>query len=317
VVANLVFITGGSSGIGAAMARVVPYPDARVINISRRALTGCEHCKADLSDPAAWRKVADLFAREIADFAGGRVVFVHSAGTLQPIGFAGEVSMEDYVRQVLLDSASPQVLGDAFLRAARKTHAECHVIMISSGAAFNVYEGWSAYCAGKAAMDQWVRTAGAEQARRESRCRLIAVSPGIVETAMQAEIRATSSDDFPSVQRFVEFRETGRSRKPEEAAREIWSLLERDLENGAVVAIEPSTGYIRAIVGGYDFGRSEFNRAVFAKRQAGSAFKPIIFAAAMDHGYTPASIISDEPLIYESEKYGDWEPENYDGKLLQ
>ena len=66
------------------------------------------------------------------------------------------------LRQVLLDSASPQVLGDAFLRAARETHAECHVVMISSGAAFTVFEGWSAYCAGKAAMDQWVRTAGAE-----------------------------------------------------------------------------------------------------------------------------------------------------------
>jgi penicillin-binding protein 1A len=83
---------------------------------------------------------------------------------------------------------------------------------------------------------------------------------------------------------------------------------------GAVVAIEPSTGYIRAIVGGYDYNKSEFNRAVYARRQAGSGFKPIIFAAAMDQGYTPASIIIDEPLIYESEEYGDWEPENYDEK---
>lgn len=235
VVANLVFITGGSSGIGAAMARVVPYSDARVINISRRALTGYENFEADLSDPAAWRGVADLFAREIKSFAGERVVFVHSAGTLQPIGFAGEVSTDDYLRQVLLDSASPQVLGDAFLHATREIHAECHIVMISSGAAFTVFEGWSAYCAGKAAVDQWVRTAGAEQARRGGRCRLLAVSPGIVETAMQEEIRAASSSDFPNVEMFVEFRKKGQSRAPEEAAREIWSLLKRDLENGAVI----------------------------------------------------------------------------------
>ncbi len=235
VIENLVFITGGSSGIGAAMARVVPYSDARVINISRRAQKGTDHYQADLSDPAAWHGVADLFAREMKDFAGERVVFVHSAGTLQPIGFAGEVPMDDYARQVLLDSASPQVLGDAFLRAARKIQAECHVVMISSGAAFTVFEGWSAYCAGKAAMDQWVRTAGAEQARRGGRCRLLAVAPGIVETAMQEEIRAASSDGFPSVEMFVGFRDKGQSRDPEEAAREIWSLLERDLENGAVV----------------------------------------------------------------------------------
>jgi penicillin-binding protein 1A len=92
----------------------------------------------------------------------------------------------------------------------------------------------------------------------------------------------------------------------------VFALEQDPLVQGAVIAIEPSTGYIRAIVGGYDFSKSEFNRAVFAKRQAGSVFKPITYAAAMDYGYTPASIIIDEPLIYESEKYGDWEPENYD-----
>ncbi|HDH10975.1 MAG TPA: PBP1A family penicillin-binding protein [Nitrospirae bacterium] len=98
------------------------------------------------------------------------------------------------------------------------------------------------------------------------------------------------------------------SRKP------LFTLEQDPVVQGAVVAIEPSTGYIRAIVGGYDFRKSEFNRAVFAKRQAGSVFKPITYAAALDNGYTPASLIIDEPLIYESEKYGDWEPENYDEK---
>jgi penicillin-binding protein 1A len=94
----------------------------------------------------------------------------------------------------------------------------------------------------------------------------------------------------------------------------VFKLEQEPLVQGAVVAIEPSTGYIRAIVGGYDFGKSEFNRAVFARRQAGSAFKPVIFAAAMDSGLTPASVIEDKPLRYESKQFGDWEPENYDEK---
>ena len=96
--------------------------------------------------------------------------------------------------------------------------------------------------------------------------------------------------------------------------RPVFILDQEPLVQGAVVSMEPSTGYIRAIVGGYDFSKSEFNRAVYAKRQAGSAFKPIIYAAAMDHNFTPASLILDEPLIYESEEFGDWEPENYDEK---
>jgi penicillin-binding protein 1A len=95
----------------------------------------------------------------------------------------------------------------------------------------------------------------------------------------------------------------------------FFSLEQEPLVQGAVVAIEPDTGYIRAIVGGYDFTRSEFNRAIFARRQAGSAFKPFIFAAAMDHDFTPASIIIDEPLLYPDEEFGDWVPENYDEKF--
>lgn len=232
---SLIFITGGSSGIGAAMARLVPYANARVINVSRRTLAGIENHRLDLAEPAAWREVAQLFARELESFAGERVVFVHSAGTLEPIGFAGEVAPDAYARQVLLNSAAPQVLGDAFLRAARDVEADCRVVMITSGAAFNVYEGWSAYCAGKAAVDHWVRTVGAEQAHRGNRCRVLAVAPGIVETPMQAQIRASSARDFPSVGRFVELHARAATRTPEDAAREIWSLLDRPLQNGAVV----------------------------------------------------------------------------------
>ncbi len=92
-------------------------------------------------------------------------------------------------------------------------------------------------------------------------------------------------------------------------------LLEQDpLVQGAVVAIENSTGFIRALVGGYDFSTSEFNRAVNAKRQAGSAFKPIIYTAAMDAGFTPATIVVDEPVSYPTEVFGDWEPQNYSGQ---
>jgi penicillin-binding protein 1A len=94
----------------------------------------------------------------------------------------------------------------------------------------------------------------------------------------------------------------------------IFLLEQEPLVQGAVVAIELATGYIRAIVGGYDFSKSEFNRAVYARRQAGSAFKPITYATAMDYGFTPASIIVDEPVTYPGEAFGDWEPANYDGK---
>ncbi len=95
--------------------------------------------------------------------------------------------------------------------------------------------------------------------------------------------------------------------------RNIRLALEQEPEvEGALVAVEPNTGFIRAMVGGYDFSKSAYNRVLLAKRQPGSAFKPVIYAAAMDHGFTPASVIDDEPVTYTGGPKGEWSPENYD-----
>jgi benzil reductase ((S)-benzoin forming) len=232
---SLVFVSGGSSGIGAALIGALPFSPARVHDVSRRGASGCAGLRVDLSDPAAWPRVAELFRREMDGFAGERVVFLHAAGTLEPIGFAGEQDAAAYTRAVLLNAAAPQVLGDAFLRAARGTRAPCHLVMIGSGAARNVYAGWSSYGAGKAAVDQWVRTAGAEQELRGGRCRLFSVSPGLVATPMQEQVRATPASRFPDAPRFIEAFEKGELREPARVAREIWALLEHGLANGAVV----------------------------------------------------------------------------------
>lgn len=94
-----------------------------------------------------------------------------------------------------------------------------------------------------------------------------------------------------------------------------FTLEQQPRVQGALVSIEPYSGYIRAIVGGYDFGKSQYNRALYAKRQAGSAFKPIIYALALQSGFTPASMIVDEEVEYDNpEKDEPWKPRNYSGK---
>jgi penicillin-binding protein 1A len=82
--------------------------------------------------------------------------------------------------------------------------------------------------------------------------------------------------------------------------------------NGGIVAIDPHTGEVRALVGGYNFKSSEFNRVTQANRQPGSAFKPFVYAAALENGYSPNSIILDAPFIIEQGiGLKDWKPENY------
>ncbi len=233
---TIIWITGASSGIGAALVETVPFDDAEVVDISRSGgAKDAEHLPADLSDPASWSAVeAHLLAR-LGAFEGRRAVFIHNAGTLDPMGFAGVVDSEAYRRNVLLNSAAPQALGQAFLRAARDFAGEAHLLMLSSGAAKRPYEGWSSYCAGKAAVEQWIRTVGLEQARRPSGVRCVAVAPGVVATPMQERIRAMSEEEFPAVERFRALHRDGGLVDPLDAARGIWSLLERDLDNGAVV----------------------------------------------------------------------------------
>ena len=82
---------------------------------------------------------------------------------------------------------------------------------------------------------------------------------------------------------------------------------------GALLCIDPQTGYVKAMVGGRDFSESQFNRAVQSRRQPGSAFKPFIYAAALDKGYTPSTVLMDSPVEYsdpDGETY--WAPKNYD-----
>ena len=82
--------------------------------------------------------------------------------------------------------------------------------------------------------------------------------------------------------------------------------------NGALVALDPHTGRVLAMVGGYSFSASEFNRATQASRQPGSAFKPFVYAAALDSGFTPASLVLDAPFVMEQgNDRGLWKPENY------
>ncbi|WP_447979126.1 penicillin-binding protein 1A [Candidatus Nitrospira bockiana] len=93
----------------------------------------------------------------------------------------------------------------------------------------------------------------------------------------------------------------------------LFQLDQTPVVEGALVAIDPRTGAIRAMVGGYDFSRSEFNRTVLAHRQPGSAFKPIIYATAFNAGLSPATMVLDTPVVYEQQDDPDktWKPENY------
>ena len=96
-----------------------------------------------------------------------------------------------------------------------------------------------------------------------------------------------------------------------------WRILQLPEVEAAFIAEDPQDGAIRALVGGFDFWRNKYNHATQAWRQPGSSFKPFIYSASLEKGFTAATVIPDEPVVLEAEQTGSqrWEPKNYDGKF--
>ncbi|HMZ85110.1 MAG TPA: penicillin-binding protein 1A [Giesbergeria sp.] len=99
--------------------------------------------------------------------------------------------------------------------------------------------------------------------------------------------------------------------------KQTWEATQLPEVEGALVAVDPRNGAIRSLVGGFDFDKNKFNHATQAWRQPGSSFKPFIYSAALEKGFTPATVINDAPLFFDAGFTGGkpWEPKNYDGKF--
>jgi penicillin-binding protein 1A len=96
-----------------------------------------------------------------------------------------------------------------------------------------------------------------------------------------------------------------------------WQIVQLPEVESALVALDPKNGAIKALVGGFDFNKNKFNHVTQAYRQAGSSFKPFVYSAALEKGFTPASIIEDEPIIMSAEEVGskeEWTPKNFDSQ---
>lgn len=100
------------------------------------------------------------------------------------------------------------------------------------------------------------------------------------------------------------------------STRNGWEITQLPEVEGALVALDPRNGAIKALVGGFDFDKNKFNHVAQAWRQPGSSFKPFIYSAALERGFTPATVINDAPLFFDAGTTGGqpWEPKNYDGK---
>lgn len=237
----LVVVVGASSGIGSGFADSARDSGAIVRTCSRSGRSTDAHLSLDLSLTDSWTTLASWLDDIIGQQTWGQIILVHSAATIQPIGLAGTIDLQEASAAAILNSVSPLIVGNAFLAAVAKhggSSQDARLIQISSGAGKRPFSGWSMYCAAKAGVDLWVRTAGAEQVELGTNTKVLSIGPGVVATAMQESIRQSEVADFPAVEQFRAMNDEGALADPDEVGAKLFRISVGDQwESGDVVDI--------------------------------------------------------------------------------
>lgn len=218
-------VTGHTRGLGAALVEQLLQRGVTVLGLSRRRHPSLgeqggsrfNEVELDLSEPA--RVEAWLAGDTLRRFVDGAscVLLINNAGTVEPIGPLDTQDTATVARAVGLNVATPLMLSSATAKVTPDA-AECRIVHLSSGAARNAYPGWSIYCATKAALDHHARAVALDANRA---LRICSVAPGVVDTGMQATIRATSDDHFPMREKFEQLKSSGALTMPDDAARQL------------------------------------------------------------------------------------------------
>ncbi len=238
---HVVVLTGASRGLGAALADRLLSPSRLLICVARSPNPALEqraravgarldYRRCDLADAAATARLAGAIgaALRAASASATRFVLIHNAGVIEPMVRIGGLESAALMRNLQVNLAAAMVLAAGFLSATDTLGVERRILNISSGAGRNPMPGWSAYCTAKAGLDMFSRCLAAEQAGSANPARVVALAPGVLDTAMQSTIRDADEADFPSVERFRAMQAEGALASPDAVAARIVTYLDRD-----------------------------------------------------------------------------------------
>ncbi len=205
---KVALITGASRGLGAGLAQRCAERGLRLVLCARSApaLPESESVLSrsiDVRDESA----LEALAREAEERFGGIDLWVNNAGVLEPVKPLRDVSTEEFREHIEINLVGVFIGTRCYVRQLRRQGRGGVLINVSSGAAWSAYEGWAAYCAGKAALERLTEVVAQEEAA--AGLRAYSIAPGVVDTPMQDRVRASRPEDFPSVERFLEMKRDG------------------------------------------------------------------------------------------------------------
>lgn len=222
---SLLILTGHTKGLGKALLdRFSSVENMQVVAVSRTGLgvksPNLSEVPLDLSDLEGLEaNLPKLFP--VGDFE--KVILINNAGWIGEIKPVGKLHPGEITKVMNLNLLAPMILTDAFVKAYSGLKGEKLICNISSGAAHKPMPGWGEYCTSKAGLSMFSKVASEDVATQG--IRVFSVAPGIIDTAMQAEIRKADQSDFPALERFRDFKSEGRLMSAEQVAEKIFYLL--------------------------------------------------------------------------------------------
>jgi NAD(P)-dependent dehydrogenase (short-subunit alcohol dehydrogenase family) len=235
---ELVILTGASRGLGRALAAQLLSAERRLLAISRHPDPGLdaearaagaavEQWALDIAHDVGVAARLEAWLHHHATANWSRATLINNAGILGPVGPIDRSDGESLASVLRVNLEAPCVLTSAFLRATMGWPAQRRVLHISSGAGRRAIAGWAGYCAAKAGLDHFARVTALDEARRLSPARIVSLAPGVVDTDMQTELRASDPDGFPEYARFRDLKAEGKLASAEAAARGVLAYLAR------------------------------------------------------------------------------------------
>jgi len=224
-------VTGHTRGLGAAVTEQLLARGIAVLGLARSGNADLaarypellREIALDLADSDTL--LATLAGKTLTSFIAGApsLLLINNAGMLQPVGPLAQQDAAAIARTVSLNVTAPLILSSAI--ATQMADRPCRILHVSSGAARHAYQGWSIYCATKAALDQHANGVALD---KSPGVRICSLAPGVVDTDMQTEVRALPAEQFPLRERFIKMKNEGTLTPAAVAARKLVDYLLSD-----------------------------------------------------------------------------------------
>lgn len=244
-------VTGVSRGLGESVAKLFLEQGINVYGISRSVNgelsdharennTLYKHFSCDLSDTTAIEDTCEQISDQIFMEDPSTLYLVNNAAVIDPVNQSMNIKSEDLVHHVQVNTIAPMVLMNLFLKKVTAEDVPLIGVTITSGAAERPVYGWSAYCATKASMNMYTKTVALEQEELKTGNKVIAFSPGIMDTDMQEKIRSNSQEQFAEIDTFRAYKENNLLKESDDVGGVLVDILTdgATIENGKIYNVK-------------------------------------------------------------------------------